>query len=84
MKSEIKESLDRYAEHGVPTGSFLRAVLCNDLTEAVCRADPENLDCLKEIAQYVYNELPSLCHGSTERVKQWTEMKKAKRLEAVS
>lgn len=79
MKQETQESLDRYAEHGIPTGSFLRAVLSNDLTEAVCRADDENRRDLLEIVKYVYNEMPSMCHGSSERVSQWVMIKAAKR-----
>jgi hypothetical protein len=84
MTPAIKKGLDLYASEGIPTGSFLRAVLENNLMLAVVRADPESLRQIREICLYVHNELePGLCHGSRERVAAWLEMKAAKRLEAV-
>lgn len=67
----IKESLERYVEHKIPTGGFLEAVLSNNLVEAVGRADSENIQRLPEIVRYVYNKLPSSCWGSPEKVKEW-------------
>ncbi len=66
-----RASLDRYAHDRVPTGSFLHAVLTNDLFEAIARADDNNAHCLYDICSYIYNELPSDCHGSVEKVKAW-------------
>ncbi len=72
MKEETKESLDLYANHHVSTGSFLRAVLENDLMGAIGRADNQNHADLREICMYVYNELePGTCWGSKEKVKEW-------------
>jgi len=62
-----------YAKGQYPTGDFLRAVLENDLMQAFGRADETSLKCLKDIAMFVYNEMPINCHGSKEIVKQWTE-----------
>jgi hypothetical protein len=76
---DIKESLDRYVEHGIPTGGFLKAVLCNDLFGAVGRADHINIRNLQNICGYVYNEIPSTCWGSTEKVRAWFESKTAER-----
>lgn len=63
-----REALDRYAQDGVRTGSFLRAVLCDNLFEAVQRADMENKPELSIIVKYVYNRLPCECWGSEKRV----------------
>jgi len=71
----VKESLDRYVYHRIPTGGFLYAVLTNDLFEAVGRADDCNLACLPEICSYIYNEVPSTCWGSPEAVQLWLESK---------
>jgi len=71
MKQSIKEGLDYYAKYRVPTGSFLLAVLSNDLMEAIGRADEENRDNLFEICDYIYNHMPFECHGSPEKVKSW-------------
>lgn len=72
MKPDIKEALDRYVKTGCPTGDFLRAVLENDFMQAFGRADEDNTRDMKEIAAYVYNEMPSTCHGSPTIVRDWT------------
>jgi len=71
MKCSTHEGLDRYAKYRIPTGHFLQAVLCNDLMEAIGRADEENRADLFEICDYIYNHMPFQCHGSPEKVKAW-------------
>ncbi len=71
----IKESLDAYAKDRLPLGSFLTAVVANDLNKAVCHADPYNLCNIRDIVLYVYNELPAECHGSRDRVRDWLKGK---------
>ena len=68
---DIKETLDRYVNHQIPTGGFLQAVLENDLKEACARADDINRYRLFEIVQYCYNEIPSICWGTPEKVSKW-------------
>ena len=64
----IREGIDNFVWFGKPTGGFLRAVLTNDLMEAIGRADEESLAAIRPICQYVYNAVPSVCHGSPEAV----------------
>lgn len=71
--ADAVESLDRYVKHGIPPGSFLLAVLSNDLMQAVNRADEESAANLREIVSHVYNRLPSGSHGSMEKVEAWVE-----------
>jgi len=71
IKPEIIASIRRYADQHCPTGDFLRAVLENDLKEAVGRADDYNIRVIPEIVRYCYNEIPCNCWGSPERVKTW-------------
>jgi hypothetical protein len=66
---DIIESLQRYEHDGVPTGDFLYAVLTNDLTGALGRADDNNRKVLFEIVQWCYNKLPGNIWGSREAVK---------------
>jgi hypothetical protein len=75
IPNRTKEALFNYVNYGTPPSGFLRAVLCNDLVEAVGRADTENLAALKEIVQYVYWELPGLCWGNQDRLDKWMEDK---------
>ncbi len=67
------ESIQRFVKTGCPVGNFLFAVLSNDFMEAIARADENNLKCIPQIAGYVYNETPGMCHGSPEKVNAWTE-----------
>jgi hypothetical protein len=71
IRDDIKESLDNYATHRYQPGGFLMAVLANDLTDAVARADQDALPTLGGIVKYIYNELPGICWGSRERVTEW-------------
>lgn len=66
-------ALDAWISHSKLPGEFLQAVLRNDLREAVGRADAGNLTALPAYVGYLYNEAPSLCHGSPEKVKAWAE-----------
>lgn len=79
VRPDTLDSIDLYVMHGIPTGSFLEAVLCNDLMEAMGRADMGNRMTLFEICDYVYNETPSACHGSQEKVRAWLKSKREER-----
>ncbi len=68
-------ALDRYVNDRLLPGGFLVAVLSNDLFGAVGRADSENLAALADICRYVYNELPSSCWGSKDKIWAWVENK---------
>jgi hypothetical protein len=68
---EIYNSIDRYVEHRIEPGGFLRAVLENDLSGALGRADVMNRYLIFDIVSYVYNRVPFVCCGSREKVKKW-------------
>lgn len=68
---DIIETLNNYVKNRIPTGGFLHAVLSNDLTMACMKADDRNKYRLFEIIQYIYNDLPSNCWGSPEKVDTW-------------
>lgn len=67
----MQQGLLDWMNHGVRPGSFLCAVLENDLMEAVGRADSTNAMRLKDYAQFLYNGAPAECHGSKEKVSAW-------------
>jgi len=66
-----RTALMRYIDGHMPTGSFLRAVLCNDLTWAVLHADEENFSSLLHIVRWLHNEAPSAAWGSREAYISW-------------
>jgi len=69
--TEAKDSLDRYINHGIAPGSFLRAVLENNLYNAINFGDADSLENLNSICLYIYNYLPGNSWGSKETVRAW-------------
>ena len=68
----IRDALEEYGRLEKPAiGGFLYALLSNDLQEAARRADPYNKITLVALAFYVFNRLPSECHGSEKAVDAW-------------
>lgn len=61
----------QYVEHGIEPGSFLSAVLENDLNEAFGRADTANRYCLDEYVNLLYNFAPRACWKSRENFVGW-------------
>ena len=67
----VVESLALYISDGIPPGGFLMAILTNDLREAVGHADHINLRLIPEYVSYLWNDCPSVCWGSPEKVEGW-------------
>ena len=68
---DVEATLTDYIQTGVPMGGFLTAVVENDLANAVGRADAQNAAALRSIVMWIYNEAPSACWGSKEKVRAW-------------
>lgn len=68
----VKATIDRWVEVACPTGSFVEAVLENNLKEAFGRADHENIAAMPHIVAYCYNRIPQACWGSRENVSEWS------------
>ena len=64
----------RYIEHGIKPGEFLTAVICNNLSDAVGKADEENMRNLPAYAAYFYNYADLRCWKSRENMEAWIEM----------
>ena len=71
LPEHMRESARAYVEVGRPPGSFLRAVLTNDLIESFGRADHINQQCMFGWATWLYNECPGNAWGSPEAVEAW-------------
>ena len=71
VPEHILPGLQRYVEHHIEPGGFLRAVLENDLKEAFGRADEEARLGMFHIVCWLYNIAPSDCWGSPAKVKAW-------------
>ena len=62
-----------YFNEKCPSGGFLRAVLENDLMEAVRRADGTNIDILYVYVAFLHHCCPYDTYGSKEIVKAWLD-----------
>lgn len=78
MKESTLGGLVRYRDEHCPTGSFIRAVLENNLMEALGRADEENLRDIMEICRFLYWNMPSVCYGSPKKVEMWLQTREQK------
>lgn len=72
---QAKESINDYVKNGVPTGGFLKAVLENNLSESMGRADESSHENLFSICEYIYCYVPMECWGSPEKVLAWLKKK---------
>lgn len=61
----------RYIENGFEPGSFLTALLSNDLRETFARADDLNATAVRTYVQYLYSYAPQGCWGSPDCVNAW-------------
>lgn len=76
IPERMMDGIERYIEHGIGPGHFLTAVIQNDLTEAVNRADEENMRNLPAYVAYFWNNAPADCWGTPEKMKAWMEAKR--------
>ncbi len=75
----IMEEIRLYVEDGVKPGSFLSAIIQNDLSDACGRADDKNLHNLPAFVAYFWGETPACCWGSSEHMERWMKKKKEER-----
>lgn len=73
LPGHMRDSVRLWIERAIPPGSFLTAVLCNDLFEALGRADEVNANALKNYAIYFHIFAPRGCYGSPERFAEWAK-----------
>jgi hypothetical protein len=73
IPGDLHDGLVRYLVAGIRPGSFLSAVLENDLQEAVLRENPVvNFVALPALVRFLHNEAPSAAYGSPEKVTLWS------------
>jgi hypothetical protein len=76
MRQQTKDTIDNYVSKRWRPGSFVTAVLANDLMQAFACADEDNAENMHSIVKYVYNHTPNICHGSYEIVDNWLKKEK--------
>jgi hypothetical protein len=75
IPEHMQTAIDNWVEYGTPApsemGSFLRAVLSNDLRASVMFADEANRAAIVDWVEYLYMKVPSGAHGSAARLAEW-------------
>jgi len=73
VPEHLHGGLERWLQHGIIPGSFLTAVLENDLKKSLELGDSRNIATLHQLVSALWQELPSAAWGSPERVNAWAE-----------
>lgn len=71
VPQRIMGGMKRYVDHGIEPGGFLKAVIANDLQQAVSLADDEVIHNIPAIVGWFYNEAPSACWGTEDSCVKW-------------
>ena len=71
LPEHMRTSVERYVEHGIQPGSFLEAVLENNLVHAFRNADDINILVMDDWAMWLRKYAPLGCWGSPEHVEKW-------------
>ena len=71
LPAHMRQGTKNYIENGVLPGSFLQAVICNDLFGAIRKADDINIQRLEDWLLFFYSDAPDGCYGSKEKMIAW-------------
>jgi hypothetical protein len=72
IPDHLRDGLVRYFADGILPGGFLQAVLCNNLREAVVRANPGGEFTFRALVEFLQWQTPPEAWGSVARVLAWT------------
>ena len=67
----LRGGTQRWIEAGIQPGSFLSAVIANNLKKALGHADASNQVAIFQIVSWFYNEAPGPCWGSVAAARKW-------------
>lgn len=73
LPEHMQDDARAYVERGRLSGGFFRAVIGNQLVEAFGRADGVNAAAMQDWARWLYNDAPSACWGSPEKISAWID-----------
>ena len=73
MREAISNWIETASVHPGMMGSFLYALLTNDLMGVYANGDESNIDGMREWVMFLYNNAPSECYGSREKIICWHE-----------
>ena len=71
LPEPTRTGLADYIVYGIEPGSFLSALLKNDLRGTVTLADKDNMSLIWRYVTLLYHEAPSLSYGSEKNFHDW-------------
>ena len=75
VPAHMWDTVKLYFIRRIPGGSFITALLSNDLMGAFGRADDVNARAMQNWCQFLYNYAPSGSYGSPDAVRDWLRAK---------
>jgi hypothetical protein len=73
IPQHCQDGLVDYVNSRILPGSFLCAVLHNDLAKAFVYADDHNIDAIGAYVAFLYTHCPAHCWGSVEKVNRYID-----------
>ena len=73
VPEHLHEGLILYLTRGILPGSFLLAIVLNDLVATVGHADDDAMRGIKSLVQFLYYDTPGTAWGSPAKVEAWRE-----------
>lgn len=77
LPEHLREGVRNWIEQGITPGSFLRAVIRNDLQAACLRADEISYAQMRQLIRWLVQFAPSGSYGSDKVFSQWPMYLKA-------
>ena len=71
ISDEMGKHITAYVNDGVPQGSFLTALICNDLKGVFAYADDENYENLPAFIMYFHWVVPANIWGNKDKMQAW-------------
>lgn len=71
VPAHMRDAVSRYVELGIGGGSFLTAILSNDFSKTLSRADEINRNSLLRWAEFIHLYMPISAWGSPDAVAKW-------------
>ena len=84
IPEHLRQPLGRYLIHSLHPGSFLRAVIANNLTHTIAAADETSLHALRPLVLFLSNYAPAYSCGYAGAYQIWTGMSQSERLAIIS
>jgi len=81
IPARMMDGIEMYLKYGIEPGSFLTAIIQNNLSLAVQCADSENLRNIPAYVAYFYNEVPLGCWGSPTKMEDWIKSRRGNKNE---